>query len=186
MVSWNRGSWVRGEHDATTTRLILFSWITSFILSWVSWEQVNRLSSTCTTWGRLRAYSLTAGTSATPPILMPQLHTNTPTRGSCSETSSSGGSCRVRVKVPRAAGQITGRRRGSRRGLHHRLGDIFGTLEDTADIDSFAVCGHGRQIFGLGEFVAVSVRHPWFWPVVWSARWAPGQRRAPPCQRSLQ
>ena len=33
---------------------------------------------------------------------MPQLHTKTPTRGSCSETSNSGGSCLVRVSVPRA------------------------------------------------------------------------------------
>ena len=55
MVSWNRGSWVRGEHDATTTRLICFSLITSLMWVWLSWEQVNRLSSTCTTKGRLRA-----------------------------------------------------------------------------------------------------------------------------------
>ena len=41
--------------------------------------------------GNDRAYSTMAGTSATPPILMPQLQTKTPTRGGSSGTSCSGG-----------------------------------------------------------------------------------------------
>ena len=46
IVSWKRGSWVRGVHAATTTRLSWFSWMASRINFWVSWLHVNRLSAT--------------------------------------------------------------------------------------------------------------------------------------------
>ena len=45
-VSRNRGSWVMGVQAATTTRLRLCSSMIRVMLTWVSWEQVNRLSST--------------------------------------------------------------------------------------------------------------------------------------------
>ena len=45
-VSRNRGSWVMGVQAATTTRLRLCSSMTFDILTWVSWEQVKRFSST--------------------------------------------------------------------------------------------------------------------------------------------
>src|SRR3989339_2256749 len=54
-VSWNRGSWVLGVQAATTIRFRPFFSITCFILSWVSWEQVNIFSSTKATWGRVLA-----------------------------------------------------------------------------------------------------------------------------------
>src|SRR5210317_2608428 len=103
MVSWKRGSWVRGEQAATTTRLRLFSSMASRIFSWVSWEQVNRLSEIYTTLGSDLAYSATAGTSATPPIFMPQLQTKTPTRGSSPATERSAGSSFTVVMVLRAS-----------------------------------------------------------------------------------
>ena len=41
MVSWNSGSWVLGVQAATTMRFKFCSFITSTILSWVSWLQVK-------------------------------------------------------------------------------------------------------------------------------------------------
>ncbi len=46
-------SWVRGLHEATTTRLSLFSLMAFKILSWVSAEQVNRFWSARATPGRV-------------------------------------------------------------------------------------------------------------------------------------
>ena len=40
MVSWKRGSWVLGVHDATTTRFRAYSLMISTIFFWVSCEQV--------------------------------------------------------------------------------------------------------------------------------------------------
>jgi hypothetical protein len=54
--------------------------MTCFILSWVSWEQLNMFCSAKTTPGRFLANSTTAGTSTTPAILVPQQHTKTPMR----------------------------------------------------------------------------------------------------------
>ena len=50
-------------------------------------EQVNRFLSATTTFGRVAAYSLTLGTSTTPPILRPQWQTKTPMRGTFPQTS---------------------------------------------------------------------------------------------------
>ena len=55
------------------------------------------------TLGMVWAYSTTAGTSATPPILRPQWQTNTPTRGGSWETSRSGGKTFSRTRVSRAS-----------------------------------------------------------------------------------
>ena len=41
--------------------------------------------------------------------------------------------------------QELARRGRGRRGLHHRLGDVLGGLEDAADIDAFLVGVHGRE-----------------------------------------
>src|SRR5690554_4874329 len=38
--SLKRGSWVLGLQEATTTLFSLYSWMSSLILIWVSWEQV--------------------------------------------------------------------------------------------------------------------------------------------------
>src|SRR4030042_1636922 len=89
MVSWKVGSWVRGVQEATTTRFRLCSLMRSLIIPWASWEQAKRLFSTCSTKGRVLAYSRTASTSTTLAILMPQWQTKTPTRGTSWETSRS-------------------------------------------------------------------------------------------------
>ena len=44
MVALNRGSWVLGEQAATTIRSSRFSCMVSWILCWVSSEQVNMFS----------------------------------------------------------------------------------------------------------------------------------------------
>ena len=90
-VSMKRGSWVLGVQAATTTRFSPWRWISSLILPWLSWEQANSISSARTTFGRPSAYSLTSGTLTTPPMLMPQLQTNTPILGFLPSTSVSGG-----------------------------------------------------------------------------------------------
>ena len=103
-VSRNRGSWVMGVQAATTTRLRLCSSMIRVMLTWVSWEQVNRLSSTYATLGSVLEYSDSAGTSTMPPMLMPQLQTNTPMRGASSALMSLGvGACRVLVSVQRTS-----------------------------------------------------------------------------------
>ena len=105
-VSWNRGSWVRGEQAATTMRFRLFSRMTSAILSWVSWEQVNMFSATNSTKGRFRANSATSGTRTTPPMFMPQLQTKTPMRGGSPEMSRAGISFFSRTSVSRAGASL--------------------------------------------------------------------------------
>ncbi len=97
-VSWKRSSWVRGEQAATTTRFKFLSRMISAIRIWVSWEQVKRFSSTWTTEESPRAYSTTSPTRITPPMLLPQLQTNTPIRGCWPRTSVSVGRgvCRAR------------------------------------------------------------------------------------------
>src|ERR1019366_10541784 len=87
----NRGSWVRGVQEATTTRFRWCSLILSLIASWVSLEHVERLFSTYTTLGSVLEYSTTEGTLTTPAMLVPQWQTKTPTRGSSPFTSLSGG-----------------------------------------------------------------------------------------------
>ncbi len=100
------GSWVLGVQEATTTRLIPCSSIRSLICSWASWEQVNRVSPANTTFLSPAAYSVILGTSTTPEMLIPQLQTNTPTRGSCPVKSSSGGRSTVLVSVQRAGARL--------------------------------------------------------------------------------
>ena len=51
----NSGSCVRGVQAATTMRFRPRSRICWTMRSWVSWAQVNRLRSTCTTCGRVAA-----------------------------------------------------------------------------------------------------------------------------------
>ena len=51
----NSGSCVRGVQAATTMRLRPRARICWTMRSWVSWAQVNRLRSTCTTCGRVAA-----------------------------------------------------------------------------------------------------------------------------------
>ncbi len=100
IVSWNNGSWVLGVHDATITRLRWYSSIFSFIIPWVSAEQVYKFLSVITTFGRVLAYLVTSGTSTYPPILIPQWQINTPIRGGCPATKISGGNVFSVIKVP--------------------------------------------------------------------------------------
>ncbi len=74
-----------------TMRFKLCSLIFPAMSAWVSEEQVKRLFSTKTTFGRVLAYSTTSSTLITPAMLMPQEHTNTPMRGASAVTSFSGG-----------------------------------------------------------------------------------------------
>ena len=53
--------------------------------------------------GKALGESTMAGTSATPPMLRPQLQTKTPTRGGSPATSCSGGKSFFFIRVPRAA-----------------------------------------------------------------------------------
>ena len=69
----------------------------------MSWEHVYRPSSTWMTPGSVQAYSATAGTSTTAPMLTPQWQTKTPIRGACPSTGISGTSWRDATIVPRAA-----------------------------------------------------------------------------------
>jgi hypothetical protein len=103
MVSWNRGSWVRGVQAATTMRFSPFSRMTSAILSCTSWEQVNMLLAVKTTPGRVAAYSVTAATSTTPAMFEPQEQMKTPTRGGSPDTSRAAASSGRRDRAPRAA-----------------------------------------------------------------------------------
>ena len=102
MVSMKMGSWVLGLQEATTTRFRLCSAMRAFICSCTSWEQTNRPSSACATPGRLLAYSVTAGTSTTPAMFMPQSQTKTPTRGCSALTSRWSGRVTLRVTLSRA------------------------------------------------------------------------------------
>ncbi|OPY26235.1 MAG: hypothetical protein A4E31_01555 [Methanomassiliicoccales archaeon PtaU1.Bin030] len=85
-VLWNRGSWVRGVQDATTTLLSFSLWMSSLIFCWESAEQEYLFSSANTTLGRVRAYSTTLGTSTVPLMLIPQSQTKTPILGSSPST----------------------------------------------------------------------------------------------------
>ena len=89
-VVWKSGSCVLGVHDATTIRFKSCSLIISFSISWASLAHIYRLSAANTTFGSVFAYSATAGTSTTPPMLMPQWHTKTPTLGVSPISLSSG------------------------------------------------------------------------------------------------
>ena len=77
-----------------------------------------------------------------PPILMPQLQTKTPTRGSWPVTSVSGGKFRLFLGRAPGGAQEFARGRGGRRGLHHRLGDVLGGLKGAADINPGFAGGH--------------------------------------------
>ena len=90
-ASLKRGSWVLGVHEATTTLLRSCSWIAAEMASRQSWAHAYWDSSARTTWGRVFAYSVTAGTSTTDPMLIPQWQTQTPTLGSLPSTSFSAG-----------------------------------------------------------------------------------------------
>ena len=102
IVSWNKGSCVRGVHEATTTRFSPCSSICSRMRSCVSCEQVYRLCSAKATPGKPAAYSTTSGTFTTAPMLMPQWQIKTPTCGISPLTSRSSGQMRSSVNVPRA------------------------------------------------------------------------------------
>ena len=158
MVSRNSGSWVLGVQAATTTRLSCCSLMILVRFTWVSWEQVKRLSSTCTTLGRVRAYSRSSGTLMMPPMLMPQLQTKTPMRGGSSgRTSTSGGASRVLVRVQRHVAQGGAHRPRRGRGLHDRFGNVLGALHGAADIDPGPGGGHRRRRPGGDEVVLIQV-----------------------------
>jgi len=74
-----------------TTRFSRCSLIFFAMSSWVSAEQLKRLFSASTTWGRLRAYLVTSSTLITPAMLIPQEQTKTPMRLSSPATLRSAG-----------------------------------------------------------------------------------------------
>ena len=126
---WNSGSWVRGEHEATTTRLRSCSSIISLIVSWVSCEQVNRLCSRVHHVGQVPAYVRPrSGTSTTRADVACRSGRRTRPRVALSRShrSRAGSPCWVRVLRP---GQRLPRPARRAEGLGHGLGDVLGRLE---------------------------------------------------------
>ena len=93
---------MRGEQEATTSRLSRCFLIMSLMCCWLVSEQVYRLASAWQTLGILAAFPATRSTSMTEAMLWPQWQMNTPTRGDSSVMSRSQGYSWRWIRVPRA------------------------------------------------------------------------------------
>ncbi len=77
----NVGSCMRGEQEATMTRLSFSLVMSSLTRFWPGSEHMYVYSRETATPGSFEAYSTTAGTSTTEPMLMPQWQIYTPIFG---------------------------------------------------------------------------------------------------------
>ena len=151
------------------------------ILPWVSVEQVNRFWSATVTPGRVATYSVRAGTLMTPPMLMPQLQTKTPTRGSWPSTSRSGGSSLTFSSVPRAEASSSPAAAAAAEASITDVGNILGTLEGPTDKDPRFVGVHRRKRRTPGKAGFRRDGHPQVFGEFQGRRGRfPGRRRAPP------
>ena len=134
----------------------------SAISSWESVEQVNIYSEEYSTYGRPPAYSATAGTSTTLPILMPQWQTKTPIRGGSPDMSRSCGNDAAAVSEWRDSFNSSPAWAARARSLHDRVRNIARRLKDSAGVNAVAV---GQQrvealVSGKAEAVGFHAQGP--------------------------
>ena len=126
-----------------------------------------------------------AATSTTPAILMPQLQTKTPIRGSSAVTSISSGIRRFWCRYAGPAPALHPRQAGRGAGFNDRTGDVLGSLEHAADIDAGTGGLNGRKgRFRAKPYLSRSDTRA-ARPVPRRTAASGALRRAPPCRRFL-
>ena len=186
-VSRKIGSWVRGVHEATTTRFSRYSAICCLdaVLAVVG-AGVDVVFGKHHV-GQMRPLrARRRSTSTTEAMLLPQWQTNTPTRGGSSADVALG---RIGLGADAAsAGRGQERHRPGRRraGLHHRVGNVLGLLERPAHEHARPRGVHAEPTRSSGRIPSGSAPRPSARPAPGGWRWAPGPARARPCRTPLR